>query len=217
MIARQNTARTFTVGPVLDADGVAVTDCVIADFKVSKNGAAPAALNGSATLTHRHTGYYSLAATASDLDTVGAAEVTIDDTVNACPVKVVTVVEEEVYDILYAVDANLAGNVYGARVWMIDDDAAGTPTDRYVVAFLKNGHPITAGITSPQLQVIKASDGSDLIAATALTQIASTGLYRHDAITTARVADGAAYLAKVTATIDGATRTVPFQPVGRDS
>lgn len=64
--------------------------------------------------------------------------------------------------------------------------------------------------------LIKASDGTDLIGATALTQIATTGLYKHDATTTARIASGAAYLAKITATIDGATRTM-FQPVGRDS
>ena len=50
IIARQSTAKTFMVGPVLDADGVAVTDCVIGDFKLSKNGAAPAAFNLS--LTH---------------------------------------------------------------------------------------------------------------------------------------------------------------------
>jgi hypothetical protein len=49
IIARQSTARTFMVGPVLDADGVAVTNGVIADFKISKLGAAPAAFNGSAT------------------------------------------------------------------------------------------------------------------------------------------------------------------------
>jgi hypothetical protein len=84
IIARQSTARTVTVGPVLDADGVAVTDGVVADFKISKNGGAPAALNGSATLTHRNTGHYSLALTASDHDTAGPAQVVIDDTVNAC-------------------------------------------------------------------------------------------------------------------------------------
>ena len=105
LIARQSTARTLIVGPVLDADGVAVTDGVVGDFKISKNGGAPAALNGSATLTHRHTGFYSLALTASDLDTVGQAEVTIDDTVNSCGMRVITVVEEAVYDIFFAASA----------------------------------------------------------------------------------------------------------------
>lgn len=98
IIARQSTARTVIVGPVLDADGVAVTDRTVSALKISKNGANPAALNGSATLTHRHTGHYSLALTTSDLDTVGQAEIVIDDTVNAMPIKTITVIEEAVYD-----------------------------------------------------------------------------------------------------------------------
>ena len=105
IIARQSTARTVTVGPILDADGVAVTDGVVGDFKIAKNGGAPAALNGSATLTHRHTGHYSLALTATDLDTVGHVEIVIDDTVNACPAKEIMVVEEAVYDVWYAASA----------------------------------------------------------------------------------------------------------------
>jgi hypothetical protein len=105
IIARQSTARTVTVGPVLDADGAAVTDSVVADLKIAKNGGAPAALNGSATLTHRATGHYSLALTAADLDTVGQVEIIADDTVNACPVKEITVLEEAVYDALFAASA----------------------------------------------------------------------------------------------------------------
>jgi hypothetical protein len=93
------------VGPVLDASGVAVTDCVVADFEGSVNGGDPAALNGSATLTHRGVGFYSLALTATDLATVGSFEVTINDTVNACPVKELTVIEEAVYDALFAAGA----------------------------------------------------------------------------------------------------------------
>lgn len=105
IVARQSTARTITIGPVLDASGVAVTDSVVGDFKISKNGGAPGALNGSATLTHRHTGNYSLALTASDLDTVGQAEITCDDTTNACAIKDITVIEEAVYDELFASSA----------------------------------------------------------------------------------------------------------------
>jgi hypothetical protein len=100
--ARQSTAIIVTVGPVLDADGVAVTDGVVGDFKISKNGAAPAALNGSATLTHRNTGHYSLSLTATDVNTVGTAEIVIDDTVNACPMKEIQVVEPATYDVLFA-------------------------------------------------------------------------------------------------------------------
>lgn len=89
------------VGPVLDADGVAVTGGVVGDLKISKNGGAPAALDGSATLTHRHTGFYSLALTAADMDTLGTAQVTIDDTVNTMPMAELTVMDEAMYDFLY--------------------------------------------------------------------------------------------------------------------
>jgi hypothetical protein len=104
-------------------------------------------------------------------------------------------------------------SVYQAKVDVVDDD--GGTNDRYVTAWYKNSQPITSGITSPTIQVIKASDGTDLVASTAMTQIGSTGLYRKDEGTN-RLVDGAAYMAKVQATIDGATRTW-YQPVGRDS
>lgn len=108
------------------------------------------------------------------------------------------------------------GNVYGARVNLVDDNS-GT-TDRYVVLFMKNGQPLTAGITSPTLQVVKASDGSNLIAAGTLSQIAATGRYKYDATSTERVADGAAYYGVITATIDGASRTIhAVAMIGRDS
>lgn len=105
IIARQSTARTVMIGPVLDADGVAVTDCVVADFEGSVNGGDPAALNGSATLTHRGVGFYSLALTATDLGTVGSFEVSINDTTNGCAIKEITVIEEAVYDALFAASA----------------------------------------------------------------------------------------------------------------
>jgi len=75
-----------------------VTGAVVGDFKISKNGGAPAALNGSATLTHRHTGNYSLALTASDLDTLGTAQITLDKTTDTCPIKDVNVLQADAYD-----------------------------------------------------------------------------------------------------------------------
>lgn len=113
-------------------------------------------------------------------------------------------------------DAGLSTDLdtYQAKVDLIDDDAGAT--DRYVVAFFKNAQPVLAGITSPTIQVWKAADGTDLIASTALTEIGTTQTFRYNATTTARVASGAGYVAKVTATIDGATRTW-VQVIGRDS
>ena len=102
LIVRQSTARAVLVGPVLDASGVAVTDGVIGDLKISKNGVVPVALNGSATLTHRFSGFYLLTFTTSDLDTVGVTEIVIDDTVNTMPIKELIVIEEAVYDMSFA-------------------------------------------------------------------------------------------------------------------
>ncbi len=124
IFAKLSTAIIVTVGPVLDAAGVAVTGGVVADFKLSKNGGAPAALNGSATLTHRHTGFYSLSLTATDVNTLGTAEVVIDDTVNTCPMKEIMVLPANSYDAL------VSGSGVGMRAdvqgWL--GTAPATPT-----------------------------------------------------------------------------------------
>lgn len=115
-----------------------------------------------------------------------------------------------------AIDAaTLAADLdtYQCKTGLVDDD--GASRDRYVAIFFENSQPITAGITSPQIQVIKAADGADLIAPTALTQIASTGLWRHDEASN-RVVNGAAYVIVITATIAGSSRTW-YQWVGRDT
>lgn len=103
--ARQSTALETAIGPVLDADGVAVTDCVVGDFKIKKTTGNFAALNGSATLTHVSAGMYDLVLTTSDTDTVGLNCIAIDDTVNACLPLYLQVMEEAVYDAIYAASA----------------------------------------------------------------------------------------------------------------
>lgn len=103
---------------------------------------------------------------------------------------------------------------YQMKVLLIDDNTAAK--DRWLVAFFKNGTPIYSGITVPTLQVVKASDGTDLIATQTLTQIGATGWYQYVASSSERVSDGAGHVAKVTATIDGSSRTWS-QPAGRDS
>lgn len=103
--ARQSTAFELSVGPVLDADGVAVTDCVVGDFKLKKTTGAFAALNASATLTHVSAGTYDLVLTTSDTDTVGLLTVAIDDTTNACAPVRMQVIEEAIYDAFYAASA----------------------------------------------------------------------------------------------------------------
>jgi len=108
-----------------------------------------------------------------------------------------------------------AYNLYRASIEFEVDEA--NAKDEYTVVFNKNGVECASGdVTSPTIQVIKRADGTDLIASGALTEIGSTGVYKKDATTTARVTAGEAVIVIVTATIDGATRTIK-RPLGRDS
>lgn len=101
---------------------------------------------------------------------------------------------------------------YAAKVWVIKES---TTADHYAVAFYKNGQRVTSGVTSPTIQVIKGSDGTDLIASTSLTEIGSTHRFKKDESTNKLVA-GQVYFAVVSATIDGSTRSWD-QQIGRDS
>lgn len=102
---------------------------------------------------------------------------------------------------------------YTGKLSIVDDDT-GT-TDRWVMVWYKNGIPLTAGITSPTIQVVKMSDGTDLVASTAMTQVGSTPFFKKDEVTN-RIVNGAAYGAICAATIGGASRTWP-QIIGRPS
>jgi len=164
------------IGPVLDADGVAVTGGVVGDFKISKNGGAPAALNGSATATHRHTGFYSLALTTSDLDTVGTAQITIDDTTNSCQRLDIQVIEEVIYDALYAASANAYAG------------SAGSTT-------LGSGAITAAAIATGAID-------ADAIADNAI----DAGAIASDAITAAKIAAGAIDAATFAADVDAEAR-----------
>lgn len=101
MIARQSTARTIIVGPVLDSTGAAKTDEVVGSIKITKNGTVGNA-NGSATLTHDHAGKYRLGLTAADTDTVGILEISLNSGTNDMPVKGLNIVETAVWDALFA-------------------------------------------------------------------------------------------------------------------
>lgn len=116
--------------------------------------------------------------------------------------------------------ANTAGtfgaalqNAYQAKVWMADDNSGAN--DRYVVAWFKNGAPLTSGITSPTIQVVRADTGTDLVASTAMSALGSTGAFKYDTGLN-RIVDGSAYIVIITAIIDGAVRTW-MQPISRDS
>lgn len=128
-------------------------------------------------------------------------------------------VENTVWDAVRAdhADAGSMGEAardrYQALVLLLIDKAAST--DRYTVAFFRDGELVESGVADVTLEVIAAADGSDLIAETAMTQIGSSAYYKYSEPTN-RVTKGAAYTAKVNATVDGVAMSWT-RPVGRDS
>jgi len=221
MFLKQSTSVVINFGPFVDkADAVTLKTGLVSaldngstGIMLSKNGGTFAVRHATVTATtYDAHGNYKVTLDTTDTNTLGILRVIYEDATTILPVwQDYHVVSAAVYALL---NDGTDVDTYQCKVWLFDDNT-GT-TDRYAVAYFKNGQPITTGITSPTIQIIKASDGTDLIASTALTQIASLGLYKYDATTTARITSGPAYMAKIQATIDGATRTW-YQPVGRDS
>ena len=78
--------------------------------------------------------------------------------------------------------------------------------DEYNVIWFLDGVPITTGITLPKIQVIKRTDGTDLVAATAMTEIGSTETYKYDEATN-RITLGEAVLVVATMTHASVVRT----------
>lgn len=98
--------------------------------------------------------------------------------------------------------------IYQAKGWVFPN----ATFDHYEIVWFKAGQPITTGITVPKIQVIKAEDGLDLVAETAMTQVGTTGIFKYDS--TVKMLSGLAYTTRFSAVIDGATR-VWYQPVGK--
>jgi hypothetical protein len=158
---------------------------------ISKDGAASAATTNAATEPDptNQPGRYTLQLTATEMDAQAlVVSVTYTGYILGSTYTVVT-----------------DPDIYTAKLSLTID----TPntTDRWAIDWFKNGVPYAPTAGTPQIHVVKASDGSDLIAATNMTQIGATGRWKYDAVTTQRVATGATYYVTLTATVDGSTRT----------
>ncbi len=168
------------------------------DFKVSTDGGALANLATLPTVTPAASVMVKITLSASEMNGDNVTMVAID------------AAGSEWDDLV--INVHTSEDIYQSKTILIDDDT-GT-TDRYTSVWFKNGEPVTSGITSPTIQVIKVSDGLDLVASVAMTEIASLGMFRYTEGTN-RVVSGDDYIVKTQATIGGATRTW-FQQVGRD-
>lgn len=105
-------------------------------------------------------------------------------------------------------------DLYHADIQFTRDQA--NNQDEWTVSWLKNGVMVTTGITTPTIKATKRVDGTDLFAATAMTQIGTTGAYKLDQTGANRVTIGEAVLVVASATIDAATRAFP-RLISRDS
>lgn len=99
---------------------------------------------------------------------------------------------------------------YWAKLDLVQDSS----NDEYTVVWFAQDRVLNSGITGPKIQVIRRSDGTDLIASSSMSQIGSTGYWKYNEPTN-RITDGEAVIVVLTAGIDGATRTWA-QVVGRD-
>ena len=100
MWAKQSTAATLIVGPVLDSTGAEYTSAVIGDLSISKNGGTLTALAAAATLTHIANGQYTLVMTTGNLDTLGRAQITCNKSTYQMPPIGLVVVPAMVFDSL---------------------------------------------------------------------------------------------------------------------
>jgi len=129
MWAKQSTAATLIVGPILDSSGAEYTGAVIGDLSISKNGGTLTALAAAATLTHIANGQYTLVMTTGNLDTLGRLQITCNKSTYQMPPVGLNIVPAMVFDSLVLgtdrFDANVthvgdtsqtAGDIYASQV-----------------------------------------------------------------------------------------------------
>lgn len=129
MIIRQSTSIDVAIGPMLDeTDGKTAESALTItqpDVRLKKNGGNWAQKAAAQTLSHEENGWYEVTLDATDTDTVGQLIVAIHES-GALPVwREFQVVEEAIYDALFAASATglLPANV---TQWL--GSAAATPT-----------------------------------------------------------------------------------------
>lgn len=134
---RQSTAVDLPIGPFLDAtDGVtAETGLTIAqaDVRLKKNNGAWAQINDNTSATHEENGWYEKEFDATDTNTVGILKVAIHEA-GALPVfHTFQILEEAVYDALFA--ASALGYVANAPVNVAQISGDSTAADNLELAF----------------------------------------------------------------------------------
>jgi hypothetical protein len=143
MWAKQSTAATLIVGPILDSTGAEFTTAVIGDLSLSKNGDTLTALASAATLTHVANGQYTLVMTTGNLDTLGRAQITCNKATYQMPAVNLMVVPAMVFDsmilgtdVLTADVTQIGGDTQSATDLKDFADAGYDPATNTVAAVL---------------------------------------------------------------------------------
>jgi len=139
MILRQSTAEDVLIGPFVDlTDGATAETGESPTVKLSKNGEALAAKSDVTTPVHDADGYYNCELDGTDTGTVGTLTLTVAASANALPVRhEFQVVEETVYDALYA--ASAAGFLATSTLTVSEPSQAkptATPTAEEILSYL---------------------------------------------------------------------------------
>ena len=174
MWAKQSTAATLIVGPILDSTGAEYTSAVIGDLSHSKNGGTLTALASAATLTHIANGQYTLVMTTGNLDTLGRLQITCNKSTYQMPPIGLVVVPAMVFDSMVLGTDVLQSDVtqFGGAAGTF---AAGIPTaelDSTATAALVDliwDEPLTGATHN-----VATSSGKRLRQTTAFQQIDST-------------------------------------------
>jgi len=146
-VLRQSTAQTIRFGPCLDkTDGVTEETALTlaqADMRLSKDGGAFAQKSAAGNATHDSDGWYSTALSTTDTATVGELILNVHQPANMLPVWLRWIVmEEDIYDALYAVSA------------------AGFDTNQRVDVGMWLGTAVTLGSGAPDVN-IQSQDNID--------------------------------------------------------
>jgi hypothetical protein len=111
---KQSVAATILVGPLLDINGAPVTSAVIGDFNITKNGTT-AAMAAAATATHSHNGYYLLALTTGNTDTLGRLVISANNAAHSMATHRYMVQPASVFDALFTNAIDAAGGLGDAK------------------------------------------------------------------------------------------------------
>ena len=161
MWAKQSTAATVIIGPVLDSTGAEYASAVIGDLSISKNGGTLTALASAATLTLIANGQYTLVLTTGNVDTLGRAQITCNKSTYQMPSIELMVLPATVFDAIVTNAVNATGGLVGAT-------AAITAVAGYIGA---SG----AAVNGSNINTLSGHDPGATLGTSTLTQTQVTG------------------------------------------